>query len=160
MRISLFASLIALPFSMLAGCSGAPKTLYQWGNYQPALLAYAKNPGETEKFAERLAEIIRKAEAKNAVPPGLYAEYGYALLSLDRTPEAVEYFAKEQSKWPESAKLMDGVIGRLTRAKVEPAASPTAPAVGDGKAPVPNVPVPTMQSTPSEVSDSKSSEGR
>jgi len=47
------------------------------------------------------------------VPPGLYAEYGYALLELGDEQAALAYFAKEQETWPESAYLMTKVISRL-----------------------------------------------
>lgn len=143
----MYRSALILVAMSVGACSSAPKPLYEWGSYQPALLSYAKNPNETQKYADRLGEIIRKAEVRDAVPPGLYAEYGYALLSLDRTPEAVEYFAKERDKWPESVKLMDGVIGRLTKARPEPASSPATPSTGDGKPNVVEVPVPTPQAT-------------
>lgn len=131
----------------LTACSSGPEPLYSWGNYQSALLAYTKNPGETQKFADRLASIIEKAEPKNAVPPGVYAEYGYALLTLDRTPEALEQFGKERERWPESAKLIDGVIRRLTKAQSEPSALPAQSAVG-GQAPNQQpVPTPALQPT-------------
>ena len=143
--VNISVVIVAASLVLLSGCASAPKSIYEWGGYQSTLLSHTKNPSEKQKYADRLSATVAKSEEKNAVPPGLYAEYGYALLSLDRTAEALEYFAKERSKWPESAKLMDGVIGRLTRARAEPAAVPAAPEIGDGRSNAQQVPVPAMQ---------------
>ena len=114
---------IVLSSLLLTGaCASGPKTLYQWGDYQPALLSYAKNPQETQKFADRIKVDIDKAEIKNAVPPGVYAEYGYALLELNNAPGAVEFFGKERAKWPESSVLMTRLIDRLSKSRTESAA--------------------------------------
>lgn len=143
MKISVacFASLASV--ILLSACATGTKALYEWGGYQSALLSYTKNPDETQKFADRLSEIIVKAELTGAVPPGVYAEYGYALLTLNRTPEALEQFAKERAKWPESAKLMDGVISRLSKTQPQQSTVPAAPSTGDGKQNVPEVPTMT-----------------
>ncbi len=97
---------------MLTACADQNST-YRWAGYSGYLLDYYKDPQEKSKFAERLAESVNKAEAENRVPPGMYAEYGYMLLELDRSKEAVVYFAKERQKWPESTYLMTKLIDRL-----------------------------------------------
>ena len=76
-------------------------------------MSYYKNPGELEKFAERLLEDIEKAETSGRMPPGLYAEYGYAMLEMGDARTAIVYFQKERDLWPESAFLMEAVIRRL-----------------------------------------------
>jgi hypothetical protein len=86
--------------------------MYEWGGYSGTLLTYYKD-ADLPEYAKRLSEAIEKAEAKNIVPPGLYAEYGYAMLELDRPQDAQLYFAKEKERWPESAYLMDKLIIRL-----------------------------------------------
>jgi hypothetical protein len=117
---------ILLPLCAALAACASPQTLYQWGEYQPALLAYAKNPQGTADFARRLQASIVKAEAENRVPPGMYAEYGYALLDLNRPADAVAQFTKERSKWPESAALMNRLIERVGRAPTPPAAAAAA----------------------------------
>ena len=59
---------------LTGACATRQKTLYNWGNYQTALLSYAKNPQENQKFADRVKSVIDKGEITNSVPPGLYAE--------------------------------------------------------------------------------------
>lgn len=140
MRLTRFIA-IGIGF-LLAGCVSGPKSLYAWGDYQPALLSYAKHPEEGAKFAERLKVVIDKAEIENKVPPGLYAEYGYALVELNRTPEAIDYFGKEAARWPESTVLMNRLMTRLAKTQTAPAATP---AVGGGTTPV--VPTPVVPAT-------------
>lgn len=107
---------IALAACLALAACAQPKTLYTWGEYQPALLAHAKNPQDVAGFAKRLETSIATAEKAGNVPPGLYAEYGYALLELNRQADAVRFFTKERERWPESGVLMSRLIDRLGRA--------------------------------------------
>jgi hypothetical protein len=100
--------LALLPAALVAGCAG-PGTMYEWGSYQPALLDYTKS-ADNEKFETNLRESIAKAEEKQAVPPGIYAELGYLLMNTDRGAEAVLFFEKEKALFPESAMLMNKMI--------------------------------------------------
>ena len=96
----------------LSACAGQ-ETLYSWNGYDRELLSYYKNPAELNQFAEKLFEDIESAELDGKVPPGLYAEYGYAMLELGDARTAVVYFKKERDLWPEAAFLMGAVITRL-----------------------------------------------
>lgn len=84
--------------------------LYYWGDYEQALFAYTKQPGEIDNYIASLNDIIVEAEKRGQVPPGIYAEYGYALMTAGREDEAMAYFQKERSKWPESGTLMGLMI--------------------------------------------------
>lgn len=104
----------AAPLMLLtAAACASNQTTYNWHDYSGELLDYYKDPAEIEKFAERLRTNIDEAESEDRIPPGMYAEYGYAMLELGDEDKAVEYFAKEMERWPESAFLMTKVIGRL-----------------------------------------------
>jgi|JI10StandDraft_1071094.scaffolds.fasta_scaffold312693_3 hypothetical protein len=122
---------LVLMSALFLGACSTPKTMYDWGNYSSALLVYSQNPQATKAFADKLAVDIEKAEAKNRVPPGMYAEYGYAMLELNQDQQALAYFAKERDKWPESAMLMNGLIARVNRIKPAttslPDSAPAAP---------------------------------
>ena len=121
--------ILILTIAVLVTACTTPQPMYEWGSYQPSLLAYAKNPKDTQIFADKVAAAIKKGEATGRVPPGLYAEYGYALVELQQSEEAVIWFAKERDKWPESAFLMNRLIARLEQTKaIAPAAkSSTTP---------------------------------
>ena len=98
-----------LPAVVLAGCATGPKPIYEWGSYQPALLEYTKEANAAE-FEKELLETIAKGEKKGTVPPGVYAELGYLLMSNQRAGEAIGWFEKEKQAFPESAVLMNKMI--------------------------------------------------
>jgi hypothetical protein len=93
---------------LAAGC--APQTRYAWNEYDTILYQYYKSPAEDEQFVEHLKEVIDKAEAVGKVPPGIYAEYGFALYEKGNFQEAAKYFKLEKDKWPESNLLMAKMI--------------------------------------------------
>jgi hypothetical protein len=92
------------------GCAGR-QGMYHWGAYDSALYAHYQNPTDREPWITALKTTILEAEQEGLrVPPGLYAEYGYALVEEGNSPQAIVYFQKEKAKWPESAVLMDKMI--------------------------------------------------
>jgi len=97
-----------MSLAVLCGC--APTGLYYWGDYEQALYAYTKQPGEIDAYVASLGAIVEEGEAADKVPPGLYAEYGFALMSAGRESEALTYFEKERDKWPEAEKMMGLMI--------------------------------------------------
>lgn len=103
--------------SILISACGV-KTMYEWNGYNNHLLSYYKHPEELNKFSGKLYEGIQKAEVTGTVPPGIYAEYGYVMLSLNDTATAAIYFSKERDKWPESRFLMDKALLKI--AKISP----------------------------------------
>ena len=112
-RTLLASCALVLVFGILQGCG--PSRKYAWGRYDATLYAHYKNPQDKEAYLEHLGEIVQNAEAKDSVPPGLYAEYGYALYEFGKIPEAIAYFEKESAKWPESNVLMQKMIRNAKR---------------------------------------------
>jgi hypothetical protein len=106
----------AVALAALAGCA-TKQTMYNWGSYEQSMYEHYKNPSDLVKVSAALNETIANSEKSNrAVPPGLYAEYGYLLMQQNRMDEAQAYFAKEKAKWPESSALMDHMM-KLAQAK-------------------------------------------
>ena len=93
---------------LVVGC--APTSRYTWNNYDNKLYQHYKNPAEYDQFVEDLKEVIERGEESNKVPPGIYAEYGFALYEKGNFPEALKYFKLENDKWPESRVLMAKMI--------------------------------------------------
>jgi hypothetical protein len=123
-RLLGFCALGALAASL--GCNTS-KTMYRWGGYDQALYDHYKNPQQRDEFVAKLGGIISEAEKTGGVvPPGCYAEYGWALYEEGRTAEAVVYFEKESKLWPESRPLMEKLIRNASRAKPPAPAPPTA----------------------------------
>jgi hypothetical protein len=102
-------TLVAAAALLALGC--APQTKYTWGGYDEVLYAHYKAPQDHEAFVAALKTVIVQSEAHgNSVPPGCYAEYGYALLEEGQSADAIVYFGKERDKWPESRALMDKMV--------------------------------------------------
>jgi hypothetical protein len=99
---------------LLAGACATP-TMYRWGGYDQALYDHYKNPQDRGLFAKSMAEVVADAEMNHSrVPPGCYAEYGWALYEQGNLDQAVVYFEKESKQWPESRVLMDKLIRNAT----------------------------------------------
>lgn len=105
---------VCLLLTLFVGC--APKTMYSWGNYDNALYDYYKNPTELEEFRMDLDKIISRAEIRGNVPPGLYAEYGYVLFEQKNYRQAIMFFEKEKTLWPESVVIIDKMIENANKA--------------------------------------------
>jgi len=99
--------------ALLLCLSGCAKPLYYWGGYEDCLhAAYCMD--DPEKAYALLSETVKNADSKNLpLAPGLYAEYGFLLYQRGDAGGAVAYFRKEAEHFPESAPLMNGLIGRL-----------------------------------------------
>ena len=108
----------------LLGCATSK---YHWGKYEDSLYKHYKNPADQEKYAAALDSIIKDGEQSGAVPPGIYAEYGYVLYSIGRNADSISYFEKEKKAWPESTLLMDKMIASAKKATADKAS------VGAGK---------------------------
>ncbi|GAB6084053.1 hypothetical protein JCM30471_29670 [Desulfuromonas carbonis] len=106
--MKLFAHfLIIITFLLVNGCV---QNRYVWNNYDQKLYNHYKNPADNDQFIEELQQTVAAGEVAGRVPPGIYAEYGYALYEKGRYAEAIELFKKEQVKWPESSILMTKMI--------------------------------------------------
>jgi len=133
-RAALAAALVALLGSACAG----QRPLYHWEDYDRRLYEHYRNPQDRARWTAAMQHVVAAAEQEGQrVPPGIYAEYGYALLERGDREGAVAYFEKERDLWPESRLLMDKMIRVAERRPAEaapgPAASPPAgSAAGEG----------------------------
>ena len=108
-KVLLLSSFSVLIFSTGVGCVASGP--YYWGEYENKLYAAYKNPEQVGAFHQQLLSIIQTAPEKGKkIPPGICAEYGYALYLSGETAQAVAYFAQEAREWPESASLMTRLI--------------------------------------------------
>jgi hypothetical protein len=101
---------------LLLGTACAAPTLYYWGSYEDDLYRSYKNPEEEGRFHASLLQIIQKSDQKaQKPPPGICAEYGYALYKDGKLEQAVAYLEREQREWPRSAPLMEKLIANMQR---------------------------------------------
>lgn len=134
-----------LPLALLAfstACASAgPRGLYEWGDYSRVSLQEARGSLTKQQHADALRAIVARGEAANRVPPGLYAELGFALMELGDRAGAVEWFGKERARWPESTVFMNQLIAVATDS-AQPPSAPTNPAPPAG-ATAPEAPIGT-----------------
>jgi hypothetical protein len=125
MRARVVTAIIAVGLALASsGCR--PQTMYYWGGYDDALYRHYRNPQDRVAYVEALQTIIAQADQQGLrVPPGVCAEYGYALYEEGRPQEAVPWFQRERDHWPESRILMEKMI-RNAQQRVGTAAGPAA----------------------------------
>lgn len=112
----------------VAATACAPATLYRWNGYDDRLYAHYRNPQDREAWVEGLKVAILDAEgAGRRVPPGVYAEYGYALQEEGRMAEAITYYGRERDTWPESRLFMEKMIRNAQRRQAPGAPGAPAP---------------------------------
>lgn len=117
---------IALPvfLAMTLLLGGCATSRYKWGSYDPSLYAYYKDPTRQAELETALDAIIKESEkTASAIPPGVYAEYGYLLFQQGKTAEATALFQKEKERWPESTVFMDHMI-QVASTRPAPAVDP------------------------------------
>ena len=108
-------AVVTVAVAALSGCV-SQNAMYAWGNYDEALYKHYREPQDRETWLTNLKTIILDAEQEGKkVPPGVYAEYGYALLEEQQYDAAISYFNKEKEKWPESRLLMEKMIHNAER---------------------------------------------
>jgi hypothetical protein len=131
---SLQALLIGGALLLASGC--VRQSTYHWGRYDDTLYRHYKKPAEREAFVEGLRTTILEADEQGLrVPPGICAEYGYALYEEGRLPEAISFFQRERTQWPESQVLMDKMIRNAELRAGKKAGPPAlAPAAATGAA--------------------------
>ncbi len=109
--------LLAMTAVALASCT-TTKSLYSWYDYEDATYQYSKK--NTDELRVRVAEVYKKMlenqkGARGAVPPGLYAEYGYLLCKTGKTEEGLSFLKEEIKHYPESEPFISRIIKQLEK---------------------------------------------
>lgn len=102
---------------LMAGCATS-EPLYFWGNYEDLIYQMYMEPGaaDTGTQVAKLKEDIGKASAAGKpLPPGVHAHLGYMYILQGDTHNAALEFETEKKLFPESAKFIDGLMGRLKK---------------------------------------------
>jgi len=105
-NISLLLSIV-----FLSGC--IPKPMYYWENYSQTLYHYQKYPSDDTRLRhftelEHIISISNENEVR--VPPGVYAELGYLYMQKNMSQDAIHFFCKEKSIYPEASVFMNRLI--------------------------------------------------
>ena len=93
--------------------SCATKTLYSWENYDNTSYNYLKNSDEksTQALIKTYQKLIEKQKGtRQAVPPGVYADYGFILLQADKIEDGKKMLQKEIELYPESKVFIERIL--------------------------------------------------
>lgn len=92
--------------------------LYSWNGYSDHVYSYLKHEAAPEAQVLAMEEGIQKAQARSqALPPGYYAHLGLMYLNTGRTDQALDAWAQEKQRFPESAPYIDYLIHNITKSK-------------------------------------------
>lgn len=106
-----FFAALTLLFAM-ASCS-VNKPLYSWGRYEHVSYNYLKNQDDksVQDLLKTYETLIKNQDgSRQTVPPGVYADYGFLLLQLNKVEEGKAMLAKEVELYPESAALVERIL--------------------------------------------------
>ena len=109
--------LSAAVIGLLASCSST-KSLYSWYDYEDATYQYNKKRTDElkVKMMNQYLKLIQKQKGtRKVVPPGLYAEYGYALYMGGKKEEELNYLKQEIKVYPESESYISRIIKQLEK---------------------------------------------
>jgi hypothetical protein len=93
----------------LSGCA-QPKTLYQWGSYQPEVYEYFKGESKEAQVAKLEGDLQKIRSTNGNPPPGYHAQLGMLYGSLGKDDQMVQEFRTEKTLFPESATYMDFLL--------------------------------------------------
>ena len=115
MKKVVVTALLAL---VLTGCAVKNQGIYFWGDYSATAYDLKREPTveHRAKHVQTLKNIVQNASSKGKkVPPGICAELALLVLEDKDVVAAKQLFEQEKTLFPESAKLMDAMISRLTQ---------------------------------------------
>ncbi|CBL46272.1 Hypothetical protein HDN1F_26890 [gamma proteobacterium HdN1] len=111
---------LLLAAALLGGCATQPHpTGFYWGNYSQAFYEYQKDPNAStlQSYKDCLLDIISRADSgRSKVPPGVFAELGKLYLDEGNGGEAIRWFQREATTFPESGVLMKSLIEKAGKA--------------------------------------------
>ena len=112
-KLILLGSVIGLLSSF-----NSTKSLYSWYDYEDATYQYNKKRTDElkVKMMDQYLKLIQKQKgSRKVVPPGLYAEYGYALYMGGKKEEGLNYLKQEIKLYPESESYISRIIKQLEK---------------------------------------------
>lgn len=115
MRKTLAAYILGASVLLAAPATAVAAPLYSWYDYQESAYRYMKK-GDSASLSSLIQayELIirRQYGQRKAVPPGIYADYGWLLIKDGRMQEGRAMLEKEMELYPESAVLIQRMLRR------------------------------------------------
>lgn len=108
----------ALALVALTGCASPPQSLYSWHGYSDHVYSYLKGGASPEQQMLAMEQAIAQAKPEQPpLPPGYYAHLGLMYLNAGATDRALDAWAEEKRRFPESAPYIDYLIRNLKKNK-------------------------------------------
>ena len=101
-------------FLLAVGCAQTA-SLYSWGHYEELVYQMYAEPGTADpgtQIAKLNEDIQRAHDAGLRVAPGVHAHLGFMYYLQDNVEAAFQHFEAEKALFPESAVLMDRLLGQ------------------------------------------------
>lgn len=115
---------LLLPLSFLSGCAFGPSGLYDWGQYEDSTYARLVEQDDGRAWSEIESTVVElQGRAGARIPPGLFADYGYALFKRGQHQRAIECFEREMAMYPEATPLMKKLVEKVRQKQTEASAS-------------------------------------
>ena len=116
MKKSLLLVAAVIGCSLFASCGTTQQPLYSW--YDSEDVSYEYNKTHSDEMRASLLKEYQKMEAhqqgtRGTVPPGFYAEYGYALVAAGQREEGLAKLRKELELYPESKVFVERIIKQI-----------------------------------------------
>lgn len=120
--VSSFRLGLVCAVTLFSACAAPPKTLYQWGDYQPALYAYLKGSGTDlgAQIAALEAQALRTASEGGVPPPGLHGHLALLYTKAGDDAKAISHLQTERRLFPESAVYIDHLMKNAARPATNP----------------------------------------
>jgi hypothetical protein len=109
------AALALLASFALTGCQTAPKTIYQWGGYQPQVYQHFKGESPDQQIAVLEKDLQTISARGTTPPPGFHAHLGMLYALAGKQDQVATEFETEKKLFPESAAYMDFLLKKAKK---------------------------------------------
>jgi hypothetical protein len=99
----------------LTGCQSAPKTIYQWGGYQPQVYQHFKGESPDQQIAALQKDLQTISAQGTTPPPGFHAHLGMLYALAGKQDQVATEFETEKKLFPESAAYMDFLLKKAKK---------------------------------------------
>lgn len=91
--------------------------LYNWEGYDAGIYTYlhTKDEKSLETLLKTYEKLIHKTGSRKAPAPGICADCGYLLIQAGEKEKGIALLKKEKAYYPESGKLIDGILKRVEK---------------------------------------------
>lgn len=99
--------------SLLLSSCGISSNLYAWQDYDNSIHTYTKEhtPQSEERIIKTYQTLINTpGGTRQAIQPGICAEYGFLLLKMGKKEQGLELLKKEIKLYPESSVFITRII--------------------------------------------------